>query len=136
MRLEANGVSGSLVLDGDRLILKKKGWPYGHKSEKTIPLRSITATQWKPAGLLTNGYIQMPPRTRTASCSCSAIRPPLTPSGRRSRRKALRRRSPPEEALRTSSDGWLICGTAAFLPKMNSLRRKHGCSAKESSVGA
>jgi hypothetical protein len=59
MRLEANGVSGSLVLDGDRLILKKKGWPYGHKSEKTIPLRSITATQWKPAGLLTNGYIQI-----------------------------------------------------------------------------
>lgn len=54
----AQGITGSLEFHRDRLVLKKKGWPYGHKSEKTIPLRSVSAIQMKEPGL-TPGYIQI-----------------------------------------------------------------------------
>jgi len=54
----AQGVTGSMALYRDRLVLKKKGWPYGTKTDKSIPIRSIGAVQWKQPGL-TNGYLQI-----------------------------------------------------------------------------
>ena len=55
---EAQGVNGAMRLWRDRLVIVKKGWPYGTKSEKTVPLRSITAVQWKDPGL-TSGFLQV-----------------------------------------------------------------------------
>lgn len=56
--LAASGVTGSMELHADRLVIRKKGWPYGTKHEKAVPLRSIGAVQWKEPGL-TNGYLQV-----------------------------------------------------------------------------
>lgn len=55
---EAQGITGALLCWRDRVVIRKKGWPYGHKSEKTIPMRSIGAVQWKEPGLL-SGYVQI-----------------------------------------------------------------------------
>lgn len=55
---EAHGITGSMLCWRDRLVIRKKGWPYGVKSDKTIPLRSIGALQYKAPGL-TSGFLQV-----------------------------------------------------------------------------
>lgn len=57
-KFEAHGITGSLLCWPDRLVIRKKGWPYGTKSEKTIPMRSIGAVQYKAPGL-TSGFLQI-----------------------------------------------------------------------------
>lgn len=58
---EVNGYNGSVIFDGKVLRILRKGklarMTVG-KGEKTIPINSITAVQWKEPGGLVNGYIQ------------------------------------------------------------------------------
>lgn len=58
--IEAKGVNGQITFDGQFVTIHRKGalarTTVG-KGEKRIPVRSITAVQWKPAGLV-RGYIQ------------------------------------------------------------------------------
>lgn len=55
---EATGINGTLRLWRDRVVIAKKGWPYGTKSEKTVPLKSIGALQWKDPAM-TSGFLQI-----------------------------------------------------------------------------
>lgn len=52
---------GSIIYDGRKIIIKRKGFlafaAHGIKEDKSIPLKFITAVQFKNAGL-GNGYIQ------------------------------------------------------------------------------
>jgi len=59
--LEAKGIAGQLRLEGDEVIISRKGAfafvSHGSKGEKAIHLTQIAAVQFKPAGML-SGYIQ------------------------------------------------------------------------------
>ena len=52
--LEAKGKTGTVVFDGKMVELTRR---IG-KGSKRIPVRSITAVQWKPASTLVRGFIQ------------------------------------------------------------------------------
>lgn len=59
--LEVKGHNGTVVWDGDFVTIKRTGFlarASVGKGEKRIPLGSITAVQWKPAGGVMNGFIQ------------------------------------------------------------------------------
>ena len=61
--MEAKGVQGgSIIFDGKSIIIKRKGFmsfaAHGLKGEKTIPIKFITAIQFKQAKF-GNGYIQL-----------------------------------------------------------------------------
>lgn len=60
-QMEVRGHTGSVIWDGQFVTLRRTGFlaraSIG-KGEKRVPLRSITAVQWKPAGPLVNGFIQ------------------------------------------------------------------------------
>lgn len=60
MRVEVKGHNGTVNFDGDFVTIKRTGFlaraSIG-KGEKRIPLGSITAVQWKPAGAMMNGFI-------------------------------------------------------------------------------
>jgi len=59
--VEAKGHNGTVVFDGDFVTITRKGFlaraTIG-KGEKRIPVASLTAIQWKPAGAMVNGFIQ------------------------------------------------------------------------------
>jgi Domain of unknown function (DUF4429)/Protein of unknown function (DUF2510) len=59
--LEVRGHNGTVVLDRDFVTITRTGFlaraTLG-KGEKRIPVASITAVQWKPAGPMVNGFIQ------------------------------------------------------------------------------
>jgi Domain of unknown function (DUF4429)/Protein of unknown function (DUF2510)/Short C-terminal domain len=59
--VEAKGHNGTIVFDADFVTITRKGFlaraTIG-KGEKRIPVASITAIQWKPAGAMVNGFIQ------------------------------------------------------------------------------
>ena len=58
--MEVKGHNGTVDFDGDFVTIKRTGFlaraSIG-KGEKRIPLSSITAVQWKPAGPMMNGFI-------------------------------------------------------------------------------
>ena len=58
---EVHGYNGSAVFDGKVLQILRKGklarMSIG-RGEKSIPINSITAVQWKEPGALVNGFIQ------------------------------------------------------------------------------
>jgi len=59
--MEIKGHTGTVVWDGDFVSIRRTGFLARStvgKGEKRIPLASITAVQWKPAGPLVNGFIQ------------------------------------------------------------------------------
>lgn len=59
--MEAHGVNGQVAFDGMFVTITRKGLAARAtvgKGEKRIPVRSVAAVQWKPAGFATNGYIQ------------------------------------------------------------------------------
>jgi hypothetical protein len=59
--LEAVGANGQLAFDGATVTITRNGVMgrlTAGKGEKRIPVRSITAVQWKPPGRLTRGFIQ------------------------------------------------------------------------------
>lgn len=59
--MEVKGHTGTVVFDGDFVTIKRTGFNARMtvgKGEKRLPLSSITAVQWKPAGALANGFIQ------------------------------------------------------------------------------
>lgn len=59
--MEVKGHNGTVVWDGTFVTIRRTGFlaraSIG-KGEKRIPLTSINAVQWKPAGALVNGFIQ------------------------------------------------------------------------------
>jgi hypothetical protein len=59
---EIEGVNGQIRLTKNRIIISRKGsrafWTQGLKGEKEIPLKYITAVQFKAVGNFTNGYLQ------------------------------------------------------------------------------
>ncbi|MER7251590.1 DUF4429 domain-containing protein [Kribbella sp. NPDC000426] len=59
--MEVKGHNGTVVWDGTFITIRRKGFlaraTIG-KGEKRIPVGSVTAVQWKPAGALVNGFIQ------------------------------------------------------------------------------
>jgi hypothetical protein len=59
--VEVKGHNGTVVWDGTFVTIRRKGFlarATVGKGEKRIPVGSITAVQWKPAGGLVNGFIQ------------------------------------------------------------------------------
>lgn len=58
---EVEGYNGSVIFDGKVIRILRKGklarMTVG-KGEKSIPINSITAVQWKEPGALVNGFIQ------------------------------------------------------------------------------
>lgn len=59
--VEVKGHTGTVVFDGDFVTIRRTGFNARMsvgKGEKRIPLSSISAVQWKPAGALVNGFIQ------------------------------------------------------------------------------
>ena len=60
--LEAKGINGNVIINGDKLTIQRKGFrsfiTQGLKGDKDIYLNQISSIQLKKAGLLTNGYIQ------------------------------------------------------------------------------
>jgi hypothetical protein len=59
--MEVKGVNGTVTFDGQTVTINRKGFlarASVGKGTKSIPVLSITAVQWKPAGPLTNGFIQ------------------------------------------------------------------------------
>ena len=58
--MEVKGHNGIVDFDGDFVTIKRTGFlarASVGKAEKRIPLSSITAVQWKPAGPMMNGFI-------------------------------------------------------------------------------
>jgi hypothetical protein len=55
---QAHGITGSILCWRDRVVIRKKGWPYGTKSDKSIPIRSIGAVQFKVPSM-TSGFLQI-----------------------------------------------------------------------------
>src|SRR5688572_33183105 len=60
--MEYVGQNGQIELLDDRLVIRRKGLgsfiTHGFGGEKSIPYSSITAVQYKEAGVLVVGYIQ------------------------------------------------------------------------------
>jgi hypothetical protein len=59
--MEIKGHTGTVDFDGDFVTIKRTGFlarASVGKGEKRIPLGSLTAVQWKPAGPMVNGFIQ------------------------------------------------------------------------------
>lgn len=58
--LQARGQSGTVTWDGAFVTISRTGMARltVGKGDKRIPINSITAVQWKPAGALVNGFIQ------------------------------------------------------------------------------
>ncbi|ODU07492.1 MAG: hypothetical protein ABS81_01220 [Pseudonocardia sp. SCN 72-86] len=59
--MEVKGVAGTVTFDGATVAISRRGFAARAsigKGEKRIPVRHITAVQFKPAGLLVNGFIQ------------------------------------------------------------------------------
>ena len=58
----AKGYNGQLLLFNNKIRIERKGLlPFltqGYKGQKDIYLKQISSIQFKPAGLITNGYIQ------------------------------------------------------------------------------
>jgi hypothetical protein len=58
----ADGSNGSVELDDHQIVIRRKGIAnkitQGFQGDKSIPLRSITAVQFRPAGSLMAGCIQ------------------------------------------------------------------------------
>lgn len=59
--ITAKGHNGTVHFDGKFVTIERTGGlarlSVG-KGEKRIPVKSITAVQWKPPGMLANGYIE------------------------------------------------------------------------------
>ena len=59
--ITAKGINGTVTFDGKFVTIERRGFAARAsigKGEKRIPVKSITAVQWKPPGMLTNGYIE------------------------------------------------------------------------------
>ena len=60
--LRAEGITGQVELDDEFITIRRKGFRaflnQGMKGDKRIPLASVTAVQFKKAGL-TDGYLQL-----------------------------------------------------------------------------
>jgi len=59
--IEAKGHNGQLSFDGQFVTIARKGFlarASVGKGQKRLPIGSITAVQFKPAGAVTNGFIQ------------------------------------------------------------------------------
>jgi len=60
--MEAKGINGTLILGKGYVEIVRTGFmsfaTHGFKGNKKIAIKQISAVQSKPAGILTNGYIQ------------------------------------------------------------------------------
>lgn len=59
--IEARGYNGQVEFDGRTVTIKREGFlarASQGRSEKSLALRQISAVQFKPAGVLSNGFIQ------------------------------------------------------------------------------
>jgi hypothetical protein len=59
--MEVKGHNGTVIWDGDFVTIRRTGFlarTTVGKGEKRIPISSMTAVQWKPAGVMVNGFIQ------------------------------------------------------------------------------
>lgn len=59
-QLQVRGQTGTVTFDGTYVTITRTGLARltVGKGDKRIPVGSITAVQWKPAGALVNGFIQ------------------------------------------------------------------------------
>ncbi len=58
--IEAKGVNGTVIFDGQAIAIRRKGMMARAtvgKGDKMIPVASVTAVQFKPAGMV-RGFIQ------------------------------------------------------------------------------
>lgn len=62
MTIRAEGHNGQIAFDGYTVTITRKGFlarASVGKGEKSIPLASVVSVQWKPAGGLVNGFLQL-----------------------------------------------------------------------------
>jgi hypothetical protein len=65
IKMEAVGNNGRMTIDGDRLIISRKGtglltaMNLGLQGDKIIPISQITAVELRPPGALTAGYFRL-----------------------------------------------------------------------------
>ncbi|MER5470855.1 DUF4429 domain-containing protein [Streptomyces sp. NPDC002685] len=60
--IEVKGHTGQIQFDGDYVTITRKGFNARlsvGKGEKRIHISQIAGVQWKPAGLLVNGFLQL-----------------------------------------------------------------------------
>lgn len=61
-QVTTKGIGGQITLTHKRVIIKRQGFlakaGHGYKGDKEIPMKNITAIQFKPSGSVANGYIQ------------------------------------------------------------------------------
>jgi hypothetical protein len=60
--IEVKGHTGQIQFDGDYVTITRKGFNARlsvGKGEKRIHISQISGVQWKPAGLLVNGFLQL-----------------------------------------------------------------------------
>lgn len=60
MEITAKGQTGTLIFDGKLVTIQRKGFLAATtqgRGEKRIPVQSISAVQFKPAGRVTQGFI-------------------------------------------------------------------------------
>lgn len=60
--IEASGQGGQMAYDGTFVTITRNGFlgraSHG-RGDKRLPIASITSVQWKPAGAMVNGFIQL-----------------------------------------------------------------------------
>jgi hypothetical protein len=56
--IAAQGQGGEIQFDGQYVTIIRKGGVHG-KGEKRLQISQIAAIQWKPAGLMVSGFIQL-----------------------------------------------------------------------------
>lgn len=60
--MHAEGSNGSVTINGDHLVIRRKGvaniLTQGFQGEKSIPLKNVTAVQFRSASAMMAGYIQ------------------------------------------------------------------------------
>lgn len=59
--IEVKGHTGQIVFEGDYVTITRKGFNARvtvGKGEKRVHVSQISGVQWKPAGLMVNGFIQ------------------------------------------------------------------------------
>ncbi|QFZ73999.1 DUF4429 domain-containing protein [Streptomyces fagopyri] len=60
--IEVKGHTGQVVFDGEYVTITRKGFNARMtvgKGEKRIHVSQISGVQWKPAGMMVNGFIQL-----------------------------------------------------------------------------
>ena len=116
--ISAKGQNGTVHFDGRFVTIERSGFfarAINGKGEKRIPVASITAVQWKPAGAMVNGFIEFTiegsseTRSRAGSATFDA--------GKSENAVVVtKKQSPDFETLRKAVEDAIVGGPVAAAP--------------------